>query len=289
MILEDLALADRLPWCEAPPPEPPRRILLTGANGFLGTHLLLDLLRRSDAHVVCLVRAADDEAARQRLAEGLRKFSLPWSAEVRRRVTVVAGDIREFRLGWTEQRWAEMAGEVDAIVNVAAAVDFLRGYPSLRRSNVIGPLRLAELAMTGRPKPLHHVSSVAVFNEVGSPRWARTTRSRTSPGWSPDTTSQVGGRGRAAQGPRTRSRRDVPAPRRDQRAHRDRRLQRAGPEHRFPRRVLPVPAAPAFKAMNTSPVDWVSRIAAAIVCDPDAWGATTSPAAPTRCPRWSRT
>ncbi|MGW7823917.1 SDR family oxidoreductase, partial [Streptomyces puniciscabiei] len=31
---------------------------------------------------------------------------------------------------------------------------------------------------------------------------------------------------------------------------------------------------PAFRALNVAPVDWVSRVAAAIVCDPDAWGQT---------------
>ncbi|MDG4810887.1 thioester reductase domain-containing protein [Micromonospora sp. WMMD1120] len=273
MILEDLALADRLPWCEAPPPEPPRRILLTGANGFLGTHLLLDLLRRSDAHVVCLVRAADDEAARQRLGEGLRKFSLPWSAEVRRRVTVVAGDIREPHLGWSEQRWTELADDVDAIVNVAAAVDFLRGYPSLRRSNVIGPLRLAELAMTGRPKPLHHVSSVAVFNEVGV-----TSMGEDDP--VAHITRLVAGYDKskwAAEAALRRAREHGlvvtflrPG------AINGHTESGAYNAHDLSTGFLVASSRyrllPAFKAMNTSPVDWVSRIAAAIVCDPDAWG-----------------
>jgi thioester reductase-like protein len=273
MILEDLALADRLPWCEAPPLEEPQRILLTGANGFLGSHLLLDLLRRSDAHVVCLVRADDDEAALRRLGEGLRKFSLPWSAEVRRRVTVVAGDIREPRLGWTEQRWTELAGEVDAIVNVAAAVDFLRGYPSLRRSNVLGPLRLAELAMTGRPKPLHHISSVAVFNEVGV-----TSMGEDDP--VAHITRLVAGYDKskwAAEAALRRAREHglvVTFLRPGAiNGHTETGAYNA---HDLSTGFLAASSryrlVPAFKAMNTSPVDWVSRIAAAIVCDPEAWG-----------------
>ncbi|KJY38716.1 SDR family oxidoreductase, partial [Streptomyces sp. NRRL S-495] len=134
-ILADLALADRLPFSRQAEPAEPRRILLTGATGFLGSHLLLDLLRAGDAHVVCLVRAADDAAAEQRLAEALAGYDQPWSFEVRRRVTVLAADIRQPRLGLSEERWAELARDVDSIVNVAAAVDFLRGYPSLRQTN----------------------------------------------------------------------------------------------------------------------------------------------------------
>ncbi|MGW7047340.1 phosphopantetheine-binding protein [Streptomyces avermitilis] len=52
LIMADLARADLLPWCGDPEPVPPRRVLLTGVTGFLGGHMLLDLLRHSDAHVV---------------------------------------------------------------------------------------------------------------------------------------------------------------------------------------------------------------------------------------------
>ncbi|MFI7430834.1 thioester reductase domain-containing protein [Micromonospora sp. NPDC049836] len=273
MILADLALADRLPWCDAPEPREPTRILLTGATGFLGGHLLLDLLRRSDAHVVCLVRAADEEAAENRLGAALNRFSLPWSAEVRRRVTVLAGDIREPRLGLSDERWADLAGGVDSIVNVAAAVDFLRGYPSLRRTNVIGPLRLAELAMTGPPKPLHHVSSVAVFNELGiesmgeddpvahitrlvagydKSKWAGEAALRRASEHGLKVTilrpGAIAGHTRTgAYNPQDLSTGFLTA---------------------FSR----YRTVPAFRAMNTAPVDWVSRIGAAIICTPEAWG-----------------
>ncbi len=129
--------------------------------------MLLDLLRHSDAHVDRLVRAADEEAALGRLGEALKRYELPWSSEVRRRVTVLPGDIRRPHLGLSDERWTRLTHELDSVVGVAAAVDFLRGYQSLRQSNVVGSLTLAELAATGRPKPLHHISSIAVFNEVG--------------------------------------------------------------------------------------------------------------------------
>ncbi|MGO4757053.1 phosphopantetheine-binding protein, partial [Streptomyces sp. 2MCAF27] len=47
LVLADLARADALPWTGPPEPAQPRRILLTGATGFLGGHMLLDLLRYS--------------------------------------------------------------------------------------------------------------------------------------------------------------------------------------------------------------------------------------------------
>ncbi|MFE2583360.1 thioester reductase domain-containing protein [Streptomyces sp. NPDC059378] len=272
-ILADLALADRLPFTDVPEPLPPRRILLTGATGFLGSHMLLDLLRHSDAHVHCLVRAPDEEAAVERLAAQLRGYRLPWSAEVRRRITVLPGDIRRPRLGLSEELWHTLAHELDSVVGVAAAVDFLRGYPSLRGSNVLGALTLAELAATGRPKPLHHISSIAVFNEVGitsmgeddplahvdrlvagydQSKWAAEVALRRAR----DHGLVVSALRPGGIGGHTRTG-----------AHNPQDLS-SGLISAFGR----FRTVPAFRCLNAAPVDWVSRVAVAVVCEPDAWG-----------------
>ncbi|MES4905831.1 MULTISPECIES: thioester reductase domain-containing protein [unclassified Streptomyces] len=273
LVLADLARADTLPWTGPPEPAAPQHILLTGATGFLGGHMLLDLLRYSDAHIHCLVRAADEEEATSRLGTALSGFSLPWSSEIRRRVTVLPGDLRRPRLGLPEDRWDALAEEVDSVVSVAAAVDFLRGYPSLRQSNVIGPLTLAELAATGRPKPLHHISSIAVFNQVGivsmgeddplarvdrlvagydKSKWAAETALRRARDHGLVVTMMrpggIGGHTRTG-------------------AYNAQDLS-SGLISAFGR----FRTVPAFRYLNAAPVDWVSRVATAVICEPDAWG-----------------
>ncbi|MEV6767272.1 thioester reductase domain-containing protein [Nocardia sp. NPDC051030] len=274
-LFADLAGADRLPIVAAPERVAPNRILLTGVTGFLGSHLLLDLLRHSAAHVVCLIRAEDDQAAVRRLEEALRRFSLPWSREVLRRVTPLAGDLREPRLGLSDERWEQLAAEVDSIVNAGAAVDFLRGYPSLRRTNVLGPLTLAELACTDRPKPIHHISSLAVFNgsdaavlsedeptanvarlPIGYDRskWAaEAVLRRASEHGLVVTILRPGGIG---SHPETG-------------AHNPRDLN-AG----ITAALMRFRTVPGFRYLNGAPVDWVSRVAAEIVGTPSAWGHT---------------
>ncbi|MFJ2903744.1 thioester reductase domain-containing protein [Streptomyces sp. NPDC087212] len=275
LILDDLARADALPFVAAPDPVAPRRILLTGATGFLGAHLLFDLLRRSDAHVVCLVRAADQEAAERKLADALTGYLLPWSGELRRRITVLLGDIGKPHLGLDDAAWRALADDVDSVVSVGAAVDFLRGYASLRQTNVLGPLTLAELAATGAPKPLHQVSSTAVYNELGiaamdedSPlgRVDRMIGGYNQSKWA----AEVALRRAREHGLRvTLFRPGGIAGHTVTGAHNPLDLS-TGLLGAFTRmRTLP-----AFRSMNVAPVDWISRVVAAIICDPDAWGQT---------------
>src|SRR5690606_37041644 len=55
---------------------PPRRAFLTGATGFVGAHVLADLLDTGLEAVYCLVRAEDEATARRRLEEALGRRGL---------------------------------------------------------------------------------------------------------------------------------------------------------------------------------------------------------------------
>lgn len=274
-LFADLSGVDLLPLVGPPERVAPRCVLLTGATGFLGSHLLLDLLRHSEAHVVCLVRAEDDEAAAERLRRALRGYSLPASREVMRRVTPLAGDLRSDRLGLSEQRWEWLAGEVDSIVNAGAAVDFLRGYPSLRRTNVLGLLTLAELACAGRAKPLHHVSSLAVFNGTEAETLGEdepTAHVAALPigydrsKWAAEALLERAGRhGLVATVLRPGGIGGHP----ETGAHNPRDLN-AG----ISAALMRFRTVPGFRYLNLAPVDWVSRVTAEIVATPSAWGRT---------------
>ncbi len=84
-------------WCPAQDPQWPRDVLLTGSTGFLGAHLLSDLLAATAARVWCLVRADDAAHARQRIAEAAARYELP--APPGDRVVPLPGDLTLPRLG----------------------------------------------------------------------------------------------------------------------------------------------------------------------------------------------
>jgi fatty acid CoA ligase FadD9 len=148
-----LASADRalpLPSFGAPAAHcPPRTILLTGATGLLGSHLLEAL---SGVRVLCLVRGADGAARLRSVLAGY---------EIAAEYAVVRGDLGEPRLGLDDATWRRLAGEVDAIVHAGAEVSWLARYEHVRAANVLGTHALLELAAAEREKPFHFVSTIS--------------------------------------------------------------------------------------------------------------------------------
>lgn len=112
----------------------PRTVLLTGATGFVGTHLLHELLQDPDLTVICLVRG---ENAQERLIAAMAAQNL----FLENRTKVVAGDLARPWLGLSPDNWRELAGEVDLVLHNGAMVNFLYDYRMHREPNVLGTAR----------------------------------------------------------------------------------------------------------------------------------------------------
>jgi len=156
----------RPPSASAPPGEP-THALLTGATGFLGAHLLHELLAQTSARVTCLVRGRDEAHAAERLENNLRHFGL-WQDALRARLSVVVGELSEPQLGLGERRFRELASSVDAVYNNAAQFSFVASYDEMRPSHAVATQEILRLASLGRSKRVHHVSSLAVHQSVTS-------------------------------------------------------------------------------------------------------------------------
>lgn len=138
----------------------PDVILLTGATGFVGSHLLHSLLVDTKANVICLIRASDDVTAAKRLRETIQHYRLDANGCMGR-TTAIAGDLALAQLGLAEAAYERLVRSVDTIVHCGAAVNFLLGYSALQASNVSGTLELIRLAVRGRPKRIHYISTLA--------------------------------------------------------------------------------------------------------------------------------
>lgn len=143
-----------------------KRILLTGATGFLGGALLRELTETTTAEVLCLVRAVPDGPGSS------PDHRLGHAPDARYRV--VTGDLSTPRLGLTPLTFDGLAASVDAVVHCGAAVNWIYPYSGLRAANVLGTLELLRLASRWGV-PFHFVSSLSVCYSSSGPRTAGET------------------------------------------------------------------------------------------------------------------
>ncbi|QLY29720.1 carboxylic acid reductase [Nocardia huaxiensis] len=148
---------------------PPRTVLLTGANGYLGRFLCLEWLRRlqgSDGTLVCLVRGSGLEDAGRRLEAAFTGGDPELECEFRTlaqdRLRVLAGAVDATNLGLSQADWTQLAESVDLIVHSAALVNHVLPYAQLFGPNVIGTAEIIRLAITARLTPITYLSTVAV-------------------------------------------------------------------------------------------------------------------------------
>lgn len=175
----DLTLGSFLPpqlLAQAGPrflPPGPETILLTGATGFLGRFLCLEILERIDrggGKLICIVRGKSSRAARARLLDAYGGASSALGKrflQLEPGLEVVAGDMGEERLGLDQTTWARLAATIDRIVHCGALVNHLLSYASLFDANVNGTAELIGLALTHHLKPISFMSSIAVATLQG--------------------------------------------------------------------------------------------------------------------------
>jgi nucleoside-diphosphate-sugar epimerase len=114
-------------------------VLVTGGNGFVGRHLITELLGRGDS--VRVLALPDERTA--------------WLEE--RGVSVHGGDVRE-----AQTLVAPMRG-VQGVVHLAAMMDVWRPIADYRAVNVIGTENVCRAALAARVDRFVHMSSSSVY------------------------------------------------------------------------------------------------------------------------------
>lgn len=172
-------LADRLPAELVPfvPRQGPvRTVLVTGATGFLGAHVVAALLAHSAVTVACLVRAGSPQRAHDRVVQALLAHGLDGDAA---RIEGVPGDLALPRFGLPEHAWRELARRCDVVCHNGGVVHFAAPYERLHPANVGGTLEALRLAALAGA-PLHAVSTLGVF--LGTAHRGTRVTERDAPG-----------------------------------------------------------------------------------------------------------
>jgi thioester reductase-like protein len=150
-------------------------VLLTGANGFLGRFLALEILERLPAEGIlyCLVRSSSGSPALERFHSAYQSDRSLGDLVDRQlrdgRLVVLAGDLAQRNLGLQDDTHERLRSEVDRIVHNGAVVDHVLGYRELFAPNVLGTIEIIRLALAGRSKSINYVSTVAARGPSRNP------------------------------------------------------------------------------------------------------------------------
>jgi len=144
-----------------------KRAFVTGATGFVGSHLAWKLLQE-DYSVTVLARGSRATSARDRVVGVLKRVAesedrLDEISNYLDRLTVLEGDIACPDFGITSEKIAGVLASTDETWHCAASLSFAEEErDEIFRMNVDGARNVADFASRTRGKRLHHVSTAYV-------------------------------------------------------------------------------------------------------------------------------
>ncbi|MCI3939184.1 amino acid adenylation domain-containing protein [Chryseobacterium aahli] len=152
---------------ESPNPEilkNPKSIFLTGTTGFVGSHLLEELLKQTSANIYCLVRASSSEEGLERIKNTFEKFKLSWSSDYDSRIIAMTGDLSLPHFGMENENYNFITNHIEVIYHSGSSVSYVQPYSLIKKSNIDGLHNIIDLAVTGKIKFLMLLSSMGVFS-----------------------------------------------------------------------------------------------------------------------------
>ncbi len=131
-------------------------VLLTGATGFLGAHILDKLMQEENGKIYCLIRSNKTDDRCGRLGEILNYyFGDKYEPEFNHRIIPIVGDIEHEGLA------AQMPSDVQTVIHAAASVKHFGSYSYFHKVNAEGTGHVVDYAKAVGAK-LVHVSTLSV-------------------------------------------------------------------------------------------------------------------------------
>jgi len=145
-------------------------VFLTGSTGYIGAHLVAELLERHSDPLNLLVRAQNEREAELRLWRALQlHLDFPrFHHCLRSRITIFRGDLTDSRFGLAEDDYRRLVASTDSVLHCAASLN-RRSEKSCLNVNLRGTLEVIRLATAARDqhglRRFSHVSTVAVAGQ----------------------------------------------------------------------------------------------------------------------------
>lgn len=131
-------------------------ILLTGATGFLGAHILDKLMQEEEGKIYCLIRSNATDDRRGRLNDILEYyFGDKYNSEINHRIIPIVGNIENDNLS------DDIPEDVQTVIHTAASVKHYGSYEYFHRVNTEGTGHVVNYAKRIGAR-LIHISTLSV-------------------------------------------------------------------------------------------------------------------------------
>ena len=138
-------------------------ILLTGVTGFLGAHLLKELLFTTPYKIYCLVRGKSFSDSYHRFIERMHYyFEDSLDKLIEQRVIILNGDFLKEDLGLEPKIYQNLTSTIKTVINSAAIVKHLGNYEMFRKTNIESVENLIRFCETSNHIHLVHISTLSV-------------------------------------------------------------------------------------------------------------------------------
>lgn len=137
-------------------------VFLTGANGFIGAHVLNEILETTSSKVYCLVRGANVDFSKERLRSSFEfYFNKDLYKNFSDRVFVIRGDVSEDNIGISEDDFELIKNNVSTVIHSAAIVKHYGDFNEFKNININGTKNIVKFAYANKFRFIH-ISSISV-------------------------------------------------------------------------------------------------------------------------------
>ena len=142
----------------------PKTIFLTGVTGFLGIHILVDLLQNKKLinKIYCSIRKNDDRTVEQRLFDHIHfYFGDKYDSLIKDYVICVDSDISKPMLSIQPNMLNILKDNVDCVIHSAANVKHYGSYEDSEKTNVEGTKHIIDFCLYINSS-LHYISTMTI-------------------------------------------------------------------------------------------------------------------------------
>ncbi|KAI5205354.1 acetyl-CoA synthetase-like protein [Aureobasidium subglaciale] len=146
-------------------------VLLTGATGTVGIHILTKLVKRENVSAVwAIVRASSVSQASDRISDALSSRDLFLTETERAKIVPFLGDLSKSDLGLDRETFQKLTSQLTHVIHSAWAVNFNLGVKSFEEQHIKGAYNLIQICLSTRtPKPAKFFFCSSVSSAAGTP------------------------------------------------------------------------------------------------------------------------